>query len=82
MPSRRTTSEKGSSDLSIAPLGRDREAKVPGGWNERAEWDEMNRDRDALRASDKADRKAWGIDTDKAAFGTKPIAVPQRMRTV
>ncbi len=73
---------KSEEEISIAPLGRDHEAKVPGGWNERAEIEEMARDRAALARHEKDDRKAWGIDTDKAAFGTKPIKVPQRMRTV
>lgn len=76
------TSKRGKDEPSIAPLGRDAEAKVPGGWNERAEIEEMIRDRAALASHEKADRKDWKIDTDKAAFGAKPISVPQRMKSV
>jgi hypothetical protein len=77
---RRGRTEEGL-PTSIAPLGRDADAGVPGGWNERAEIEEMRRDRAALLAHEKEDRKAWRIDTDRAAFGTEPIEVPQRLRS-
>lgn len=66
---------------SIAPLGRDREAGVPGGWNEVAELLEMRRNFAKLATEEKDERSAWGVDSDKAAFGAKKIDVPQRMKS-
>lgn len=80
---RRASKKRASSPAqgAIAPLGRDIEAGVPGGWNEVAEVEEMRRDFAALAAEERSERKAWGIDTDVAAYGP-PVDVPQRLKTV
>jgi len=48
---------------------RQDEARLAGGWNEVLERDAARADHDAGKATDAAEEAAWGIRSDRAAFG-------------
>ena len=45
---------------------------------DKAEQDEQSALAKSLRSNDQSEEAAWGITTDKAAFGREPIDVPER----
>lgn len=60
---------------------RQDEARLAGGWNEVLERDATRADLSAARAAEEAEDAAWGVASDRAAFGRayagSPLPAPK-----